>query len=259
MPATITAVIPARNEEIRIRKCLDSLKGWTDEIIIVDDHSVDRTPNIAQNEFGAKIIIRNLNHDWAGQRNAGAEAAKHDWIIQLDADEIIPPETARLIRQTLENTAGNKAFSLDRVNVLAGRLLNNCGSMETIRVYDRRFAHWQGAVHEKLIFEGAPVRIPALIEHRPVDSMTDFIRKNVLYAELSAEQTLKNGIVPSSGEFRAGLTLKSLKFFWKCYVRRKGYRDGLPGLVWCVLLVIIRQISLIVLWDNAQKCGAFKE
>jgi len=98
----LTAVIIAKNEEGRIAKCLDSLKSFAKSIVVIDNLSTDRTVEICKS-YGAEVVIHEEKEYFGNQRNIGIEHASGEWIIQMDADEIVPQETAEKIIKTLEN------------------------------------------------------------------------------------------------------------------------------------------------------------
>src|SRR6266404_4468552 len=81
----ISAIILTKNEEENIAACLESL-SWCDESIVIDDHSTDKTVDIAKKK-GAQVFTRTMNNDFSDQRNYGLEKAQGDWILFIDADE----------------------------------------------------------------------------------------------------------------------------------------------------------------------------
>jgi (heptosyl)LPS beta-1,4-glucosyltransferase len=255
----ISVVIPVKNEEGRIVRCLESLKGWVDEIVMVDDHSVDRTAAIAREQYGVRVVTHTLDNDWSSQRNIGAACCRNDWVLQLDADEVVPLETARMIGQVLSSAEGASAYMLTRVNFLFGKPLLHCGRGEYLRLYDRRSAVWEGAVHEQLRVQGNVSKIAAFIEHYPVDSIEHFLGKNLCYAQVTAGQFLNKTEILDIKEVRHRLTFKALKLFWKSYFRRKGYKDGLQGLAWCILLAITAQMFWLMVLQKAYEGGKLKK
>ena len=87
---TITAIILARNEEQHIVDCINSIQ-CTDEILVIDDGSTDKTVELAEG-LGAKVIPHPLNNDWSQQRRFGISQASSNWILFIDADERVSPE-----------------------------------------------------------------------------------------------------------------------------------------------------------------------
>ena len=97
----LSVVILAKNEEDRIAACLESLK-WVDEIVVVDGLSTDRTVSICE-EYGAKVVSHKFEGDFGFERNIGNENCSGDWILQLDADEIVPEDFKKDLLKILEN------------------------------------------------------------------------------------------------------------------------------------------------------------
>jgi len=258
MSIKISVVIPVKNEEVRIRRCLDSLKAWADEIVIVDDFSDDQTVAIARQEYGATIVSQALGKDWARQRNFGAKVSRNDWVLQLDADEVVPRETSLAIENVFSKSIDVQAYELTRVNVLFDTQLLHCGLGAYVRLYDRRCAVWQGEVHEQLMVQGKTDKIDAFIEHYPVDSLDYFLGKNLSYAKISANEYLKKIEAVDVKEMKQRLGLKALKLFWKSYVRKKGYKDGMPGFIWCILLVMTSQMFALMVCQQAYDSGKIK-
>ena len=102
MSHQLSLVVIARDEQEFIAACLQSALNVVDEIIVVDTGSTDETAEIAR-ECGAKVIQYAWNDDFAAARNAGADAATGDWLLILDADERLAPNSAETIRKALRN------------------------------------------------------------------------------------------------------------------------------------------------------------
>ncbi|MFH0753397.1 MAG: glycosyltransferase family 2 protein [Candidatus Omnitrophota bacterium] len=252
----IAAVIITKNEAGRIRKALTSVRSWVDEIIVVDDMSTDTTCAIAENEFGAKVFRRPLAQDFSAQRNFGADQASCEWILWMDADEEVPVKTVQMIKHRLEGSPDEVIFQLRRLNHLMGCRIRHAGAYEYVwRVYRKDKVKFNKPVHELLDFQGASGRIDADILHYPFEEMTPMLMKAVTYGEHEAELYCQTQRCVSQKEIRYRLMWKSLKVFWKLYVRKQGFRDGIPGLVWCVCNVIGPQIKWIKIWEKAKIKG----
>ena len=85
---SISAVILSKNSEKKIEKCLSSLKGWADEILLVDGGSTDKTREIAK-QYDAKVYTHPFSGSFAEERNFGTDKASSEWVLQLDSDEIV--------------------------------------------------------------------------------------------------------------------------------------------------------------------------
>ena len=99
-PIKLSVVLATHNEEANLARCLDSIKDITDEIIVVDGQSTDKTVSIAK-KYKAQVIVRENPANFHINKNIAIEKATGDWILQLDADEVVSPELASEIRSTL--------------------------------------------------------------------------------------------------------------------------------------------------------------
>ena len=138
-----------KNEEINLTRCLASIKGFVDEIIIVDTGSTDLTLKIAEDN-GAVVIPFLWQDDFSAARNASLEAASGDWILFLDADEALEPESGQILRQVIAGE--EEGFFIKIINLIGSE-----GSMESspdlvFRLFrnkpDYRF---RGAIHEQIV------------------------------------------------------------------------------------------------------------
>jgi len=255
----ITAVVITKNEEDKIEKCLDSLKDFVDEIIIVDDLSSDGTVEICK-RYKARVIIHESRGNFDNQRNIGIQNATGEWILQMDADEIVPIHTANKIIESLENPSGSVAFKLRRKNFFLGYSLKNAGGYDyMLKIFKSGRAIYVGSnVHETLKVDGAIGNIDAEVLHYPFNSINQVIERFNFYTDVESEIFLKQIDKVDSREIKYHLILKSLKLFWKLYIKKKGYRDGMYGLAWCILNVISPQIKWLKIWEKALKEGKLK-
>ena len=121
----------AKNEEKNIAKSLDGVKDLADEIIVVDSGSTDKTVEIAQS-CGAKIFKREFD-SFSKQKNYALSLASNEWVLHLDADEVLSKELKQEIRRTLENTDCD-GFFLIRTNFFLGRKMNHSGMAKELRL-----------------------------------------------------------------------------------------------------------------------------
>src|SRR5579872_7400229 len=113
----VSTVIITHNEEHNIARCIESVKGISDEIVLVDSFSDDKTASIAQS-YGAKVFFRAFR-DFVDQKSFAIECAKNEWVLSVDADEVLSPELQASIQKEKENPA----YDAYNVNILA----NYCG------------------------------------------------------------------------------------------------------------------------------------
>jgi len=190
----ISACIITLNEAQRIERCLAAL-DFCDEIIVVDAHSSDETRAIAA-RCGARVIER----DWPGyrsQKQFATDAAQHEWVLSVDADEWVTPalraEILELKARGLPNVAG---YSVARLTRYFGGFLRhgNAWPERKIRLYRRSAARWSGyEVHEKIALEGPVGRLGAPLEHDAYRSLDDQLARMDRYARLMAEELARGG------------------------------------------------------------------
>jgi len=248
MNENISVVIIAKNEEERIRRCLESVKDLADEIIVVDDFSTDKTVEIVQS-LGAKVFRRNLDNNFSAQRNFGIEKANNEWILFLDADEFIPLDLKKEIQSRLgkENYV---AYLIEIRNYFYGHLLRYAGIKGyKLRLFKKGYAWYESDVHEELIVKGPIGKMKNFFIHYIPESIDKLFLKSLKYAEIQANNYLKDREV-SSKEIKYRLTWKALKLFWKLYIKKKGYKDGMYGLVWAILNVIGPEIIWLKIWEK---------
>ena len=140
----ISATIITLNEEDKIRRCIESLNGIVDEIIVVDSLSTDATKSICE-EFG----IRFIEQKWLGyseQKNLANRLATNDWILSIDADEALSEELKKSILKLKESeTDDNIVFSFNRLNNYCGKWIHHSGFYpdKKIRIWNRNVGKWE--------------------------------------------------------------------------------------------------------------------
>src|ERR1035437_6486734 len=136
----ISVIILSKNEEKNILDCLETV-NWADEIIIVDDNSIDRTIEITKNQKlkNLKILTRSLNGDFAKQRNYALSYAQNEWVLFIDADERVTSELRREINDFIIEEKERPLFNgmyIKRKDSLWGKFLNHgeTGSIKLLRL-----------------------------------------------------------------------------------------------------------------------------
>ncbi len=223
----ISATIITLNEQKNLPRALESLR-WCDEVVVVDSGSQDRTQVIAE-EFGARFLHR----DWTGyadQKNFAAEAASNDWILSLDADEVLSDELRREILEVREGEPEVAGFRLPRRTHYLGKWIHHSGWYpdQKIRLYDRRQARWIGDyVHESVVTTEPVAELRGDLLHYTCDSFSQHLATLDRYTDLAAEEMVERG--KSTGLAR--LVVDPPWTFFKTYVIQRGFLDGYQGLV----------------------------
>ena len=217
--AKLTVVIPTLNEEKDLYITLESLKGLSDETLVIDSGSTDKTTQIAK-RYGARII----NHpfiSFSNTRNFGNAEAKGDWILSIEADVMIPKELAVEIRQAIE-TDQYSAFFIPRLNLIWGKPIRHTdwGPQDDCHIwlYKKGSGSWKSDVHEEFITTKPTGKLKNFLVHKNYETINEFIDKIDRYSELAAGQ--KN--VLSDWWF--------MRDFFKRYFYKLGFLDGYHGL-----------------------------
>ena len=249
----LAAVIITKNEARRIQRCLDSIR-WIPEIIIVDDQSCDETVEICR-RYTDKIITHPLSGDFAAQRNIGTQAATRQWVLQLDADEKITEQARRVIEKELCQGKAAAAFSLIRQNYFLGRRMRFGGWNErSVKLFKRENGRYEGKVHESLRVNGCVQNLNAAIEHYPFDSFSDCLEKLNRYTSLEAQMMAERNPSVSRKEFRYQVMWRPLKLFWKIYVKKQGFREGLSGFIFASFWALGHFMKWTKYWELTGKC-----
>jgi glycosyltransferase involved in cell wall biosynthesis len=193
-PSGLSACIITFNEADRIERCVQAL-SICDEVIVVDSHSTDGTREIAVSA-GARVIER----DWPGyrsQKQFATDSAKNDWVLCVDADEIVTAELQREIQALQARGFGDaRGYSVPRLTAYFGGFLRhgNAWPDRKIRLYHRDFARWVGyEVHEKIAVTGPIGKLQAHLEHFAYRDLNDHLSRVDRYARLMAEEMYKAG------------------------------------------------------------------
>lgn len=226
MSTPLSAVIITHNAAGQLTDCLNSLT-FVSEIIILDSGSDDETENIADS-YQARFV----RQDWLGygpQKQKAVELAEYDWVLCLDADERVSVELATSIQAELNNP-DHQAYQFPRCNRFMGRWLKHGEGYPDIslRLFDRRVASWsKDEVHEVVQTEVPVGTLRGDLLHDSASSLDDYLAKQNLYTSLQAQSMHKAGKQAGVGR----LLFNPLFRFFKFYLLRLGFLDGIPGLI----------------------------
>lgn len=248
--STISAFIVCCNEERQIRRCLESV-AWCDEIIIVDSGSTDTTLEICR-EFTHKITHK----DWQGyvkQKRFALEQCSCDWVLNVDADEEVSSELKDEILSILEGDGKGlrpnvNGYLLNRVVFFLDRWWRKGGwhPEYRLRLCRRAATTWGGEdPHEKASVTGATARCRSELHHYSFTDLADYMRRmNTLSS--NATQTLLNRGVEGS---LVAITLRPVTRFFKFYITRRGYREGIAGFIVAVIEAISVFLKYAKVWE----------
>ncbi|MDP3888793.1 MAG: glycosyltransferase family 2 protein [bacterium] len=259
-----SVVVLTHNNEQNIKECLDSLK-FAGEIIIVDDNSTDKIPEIASSFASStslrasadkekiKIFKRSLNNDFAAQRNFGLEKAKGEWVLFVDDDERVTPQLQDEILKAVDNKEGIEGFYFKREDVMWGTPLKHgeTANVRILRLAKKGTGEWKRKVDETWEIKGKTATLKNPLLHYPHQTLTEFLESINSRSTLNAKVFYEEGIRTTFIDW-----FKPAFKFKQNYILRLGFLDGMPGFTVALLMSLhsfLVRSKLYLLWKQGDK------
>jgi len=249
---TISVAVIAKNEVDRIGRLLKSV-DFVDEVVVVDSGSTDGTQELCR-QMGARVIF----NEWPGhvaQKQFAMESTQYEWILSLDADEMVSEALIQDILKAVKNAEPDvSGFSMPRLSKYLGRWIKHGGWYpdRKVRLVRRGRGVWKGVdPHDKLVIDGKVTRLKNPILHDVYRGISDHVKTINSFSDIYAI-----GRAPAnSGFVLVGVGHAFVKFF-ECYVWKLGILDGVPGLIiamnssWYVFLKHAKAWELGILTED---------
>jgi glycosyltransferase involved in cell wall biosynthesis len=250
----LSVYVIAYNDEPNMRACLESVAGWAAELIVVDSHSTDRTAAIAK-EFTDKVYQVEFT-GFGALRNQAVAYCANEWIFSLDTDERMTPELKREIGQVVERPGAADAYFVPRKNYFLGRWIKHCGWYPDYRqpqlFRKSRLRYRQELVHESFDCDGRIGHLSHPALQYPFRDIDHYIAKQDRYSDLMARRMVEQG-----GRFSAHqLVTHPLAAFVKMYGLRRGFLDGMPGLILSGLYGYYTFMKYAKFWELTKEGGS---
>lgn len=248
---SISAVVVARNEENNIAGCLETLL-WCDEIVFVDMESEDRTVEIAR-KFTNRIYSHPIVPAFDIAKKYAVEQAAGDWILLIDADEMVTPSLAEALRfRSLDEGVDIVKIPFRHYIMGSCAEFTGWGFTPLPRLFRRDSVAFTGVVHDYMyIVESARVvhldcRQENCIEHFAYRDSSHFVEKLNRYTTIEAKH-LYDGKSPFSS---SKMLVAMLREFVRRFFLGKGYKEGERGLALSIMMAFYRALTFIKLWEN---------
>lgn len=238
----LSVFIIAKNEADRIPLTIESVRGWVDEVIVIDSGSADDTVAVAES-LGAAVTF----NEWRGygpQKVFGETLCRNDWLLNLDADEEITPELEREIRALF---AGEPPCSAYRLHILPLHSFQDTGhkwtaTQKPVRLYRKNQAGFKDStVHDSVVVHnGATGALKGMVNHRSFRSLAHHVEKVNSYSSAQAEDLQRRGRNPTGIE----LVVVPVFAFLKQYLLRREFVNGIDGVVISYMYAFQRFIRL---------------
>ncbi len=251
----ISVVLAVFNEEDNLKNCLNSVKDIAHEIVVVDGGSTDKTLEIAKS-FNAKIIQTNNPLVFHINKNKAIDAAKGDWILQLDADEVVTNELVNEIRVAVSKESDINGYWIPRKNFFLGKYLTKGGQYPdlTLRLYRKGKGRLPAKdVHEQAEVEGKVGYLKNDLLHLRDKSFTTYMERFNRYTELLAFQLIEAGVNRNIFSLVDYLFMKPTYWFLKIFIRHRGYVDGFPGFIFALFSSLRFSVAYIKFWIHYRR------
>ncbi len=248
MSHPLSVAIVTKNEQHNIERCLKSVQ-WADEIVVVDNGSTDRTPEICR-QYASKVV---LQPEWPGfglLKQLAVNSAAHNWILSIDSDEEVS-EGLRLEIQKILEQPMYRGYRIKRQSFYLGQLIRFCGWQRDypLRLFDRRFGNFNdNIVHESVQLNGPVAKIEQPILHFTYPTVRAHIERMNRYTDLG----LSKLIAQRRSSSVIGAVMRGVAKFFKMYLLQQGFRDGRIGFVLCYNSAFGVYLKYLKLWESQQ-------
>jgi len=248
--ANLSVIIITHNEERNIVECLESV-SWADQLVVVDSRSTDRTAELART-LTSNVFVEEWS-GYGGMKNFALSKCRNEWVLWLDADERVSPELRAEIESVIrENSHGMSGFEVARRAYFLGHWIAHCGWYPgyVVRLFRRKGASFTTSrVHERLNVDGSVGRLKNDLLHFTDDTLYHYFTKFNRYTTLAAEDLAEQNYRFSLYD----LAVRPPFSFFKMYVLRRGFLDGMPGLILSLASSAYVFCKYAKLWETQRK------
>jgi len=245
----LTVVVLTRNEEDNIVSCLKSVYGWADEIIMIDDASTDKTVELAA-QFSSVIHHRRMENEGI-HRNWGYAQARNEWVLSLDADEMVTLELQDAIAAGITNK-NIVAYSIPLRNYIGDYWVEYSGwyPARKLRLFQKsHFKYEEVEVHPRAILDGPEGILNADIIHKGYPDFEHFLGSVNRQSTLEATKWLRTGQKMTLGR----VIRRAIDRFFRVYFKERAFKDGLVGFMIAYFASLYQVLSYAKYWEMKRK------
>ncbi|MDD3532193.1 MAG: glycosyltransferase [Candidatus Shapirobacteria bacterium] len=242
----ISVAIISRAEEAKINEVLDSVNDWVDEIVVVLDKKIKGGVYRAAQKFGAKIYYRDFD-DYSSQKNFAISKAKGDWVLSLDADEIVSAGLAKELQEATGDLSYN-GYYLPRKNIIFGKTINHTGWYPDyqLRFFVKDYGTFSRIIHERICLRGGAGHLKNPLVHYNYQTVSGFIDRLNRYTDAESQQLIASGYQFLNQD----LVLRPTEEFFRRFFAQRGWQDGLHGLVLSALMAFYTFVIYLKAWES---------
>ena len=278
-PVPVSVLVPIRNEEENLPRCLGCVQ-WADEIFVVDSRSADGSADLA-GKLGAKVVQFDFNGTWPKKKNWALENLpfKNEWVLILDADEVLPPEAAEEIRAAIANPRDAVGYWINRRFFFLGRWLRHSYYPNwNLRLFRHALGRYErlssgptnsgdNEVHEHVVVPGPTSRLRCEMDHYAFPSIEVFVEKHNRYSNWEARVAADKFLQTNSDELSSApverrrqlkrlsqrLPFRPFLRFLYIYIWQKGFLDGRDGYYFARLHAMYEFLSVAKTYELRRK------
>lgn len=279
---SVSVVVPIKNEAANLPRCLGAVQ-WADEIFVVDSQSTDGSIEIAQ-KHGARVEQFHFNGTWPKKKNWALENLpfRNEWVLLLDADEILPPEAEDEIANAVANAGELAGYWINRHFIFLGRRLRHAYYPNwNLRLFRHSLGRFEkltdvatesgdNEVHEHVIVKGPVDRLRCEIAHDAFPSIDVFIEKHNRYSNWEARVAVDESLKRQNPQLDAGsvahrrrlkeiaqhLPFRPLLRFLYIYIWQRGFLDGREGYYFARLHAVYEFLSVAKTYEYRKRTGS---
>lgn len=244
----LSSIIIAKDEEHNIQRCIKSQQEIIDDIVVlVDSRTTDRTFELAS-------LLPNVNVEeveWKGYgaaKNYALSKTKYDWVLWIDADEELTKELKNELQEFKTKEPRFKSYEISRRAFFIGKWIKHSGwyPSRVTRLFNKNYASFnEKAVHENLIVEGATGTLKNDLNHYTDPSIEHYFRKFNNYTTLAAKDLFESGRAATLSD----IIIRPVFLFVKMYIFKRGFLDGLHGIMLAVFSSVYVFTKYCKLWE----------
>ncbi len=249
MPVPVSVIVITKNEQDRIRECLESVAGWAAEIIVVDDLSTDKTVEIVQGftdlVYSRRMDVEGIHRNWAYNK------ASQPWVLSLDADERLTPEVKQEIAEVLKNPE-HDLYTIPRRNFIGTYWVRYGGQYPSaqLRLFKKgRLRYEEVEVHPRVFTEGTTGHLKCDMIHYSYRDFGHFMQKLNGQTTLEATKWVKTNRKVTFGK----ASWRAIDRFFRTFIGKKGYKDGFVGFMVAYFASLYQIISYAKYWEMKRK------
>lgn len=242
---TLSVALATYNEEHNLEACLSSVTGWADEIVVVDGGSGDETVRIAK-RYGARVIETDNPPMFHINKQKALDACRGEWILQLDADEVVDADLRSEIRTVIGKPDARDAYYMPRKNFFIGHWLSKGGQYPDylIRLFRRGKGTFPNkSVHEQIAVSGSTGYLTRPLLHYTNRTVAEYWRKADTYTTHTARSFRERSIGKNPWNGVLYMVVRPVWTFVLLFVRHKGFMDGIWGAVYALFSALHEPIA----------------